>query len=153
MEGQDLKTEAAAAPAAKYKIGKEPAEADFARLCDTWDIDTDTEEMDGDDRDSFAKLKRQIVRKIRTGQLTVDAEGETATLELEWSKKVQTNKITFQTPEGDAYATFDIYKDRQNVAKMHSLMGSMTGQGPDFFVKLNARDLKVCQNLVNLFLG
>ena len=57
------------------KVDAQTASAEFDRLADGWDLDTDVESMDEDDHKGFDEAKRRITRGIRNGVVTVSEVG------------------------------------------------------------------------------
>lgn len=133
------------------KIERAAAEQEFERFANIWDIDSDMGHMDGEDKESFNQQKSRIVRAIRGGHVAIDESGSLCyTLK---HPKGDTPEITFNVPTGDAYVSMDGYKDRQGIHKLNAFLGSMTGQPPKFFARMDARDIKFCQAVVILFLA
>jgi len=135
----------------EVRIKKEVAVLDFDRFAEVWDVDTDTESMDLEDRAGYEKQKGLLVKQIMATNMTVDAEGM-PTYKLRYPKGSLT-EVRFRIPSGQAYMTMDNYKERQGMHKFMSFMGSMTGQNAKTFSNLDARDVKVCMGVVTLFLG
>ncbi len=133
------------------KITREVAEVEFARFVEAWDIDANTDNMSGDDKESFNQQKGRIVNQIIAGHATIDEAGD-----IRYRLKYAEGSVTelhFRVPKGDAYMSMDKYKDRQNIHKMNSFLGGMTKQSPQFFSNMDARDVKFCQGVFVLFLG
>jgi len=137
------------------KIGTEVALAEFFRICENWDLDYDVTEMKDGDAEGFENLQRKLVKAIRTGHLTVDDEG-TPTFRMKYAAEAgfeELEALTFKIPAASAVATWDRFKDGQNVAKLNSYLGNMTKQPPAVFIKMDSRDWMVCQALAQIFLG
>ncbi|MCK5606552.1 hypothetical protein KAR91_31910 [Candidatus Pacearchaeota archaeon] len=142
METEDTSTE---------KISRDMAEEEFARFTRAWDIDVNTDNMSGEDKESFDQQKGRIVNQIVAGHATVD-EGGDIHYTLKYPKG-DTAKLHFRVPSGNAYTSMDSFKDRQNIGKINAFMGSMTKQAPKFFSNMDARDVKFCQGVAVLFLA
>ena len=133
------------------KIALEVAEAEFDRFAEAWDIDADTAAMDDKDREAFEQHKRKMVRKIISGLLVINDDGNPVyTLIVPLG---ETANVTFNIPNGAAYVAMDKYKDRETVRKMNAFMGSATKLPPASFSNMNGRDVKVCQAIFALFMG
>ena len=133
-------------------IAPEVATREFERFAKAWGLDIDVSTMEEEDRQSFQGLERRITRAIVDGRFVV-SDGEEVTYTLIDSKVDGVESLTFKIPTGGAVLAWDKFKDRQNIHKLNAYMGSMTGQNPTVFVKMDGRDLKVAQAVAQLFLG
>ena len=133
------------------KVDKEVAELEFARFAEVWDIDDDTGAMSQEDKESFNQQKGRILREIMRGNATVEDDGN-ITYRLQHPKG-DTTSVTFKIPKGSAYISMDQHKERQNMHKLCSFMGEMTGQAPRLFSQMDGRDMKFCMGVAALFLG
>ncbi len=129
------------------------AEAEFQRFADHWGLYTAVEDMEEEDRASFAPLKLRLIGALRGGCLAIDEVGAALTYTLMFPDDAGVESITMKPPKGNAIAGFDKHKDREGVKKMNSFMGSMTGKNPVVFSNMDYRDLKVFQAVAQLFLG
>lgn len=137
------------------KIGQEMALAEFYRICEFWDIDYDTNAMKDEDAAGFETLQAKLIKRLRSGHLTVADDG-TPTYRLKFAEAAgfeALESLTFKIPNGSAMASWDRFKEGQNVAKLNSYMGNMTGQSPAVFIKMDQRDWSVCQALATIFLA
>ena len=137
--------------ATREKMPLEVAEAEFARFAQIWDIDVNTDNMSGEDKESFNQQRGRIVNQIMAGHATVDEAGD-----IRYKLKYPEGSVTelhFRVPKGDAYMAMDKFKDRQNIHKTNAFLGAMTKQPPQLFSNMDARDVKFCQGVVVLFLG
>ena len=134
----------------EQKVGREVAEAEFERFVDTMDLDVDETRMDGEDRTSYRDLKERILRAIEHGHLVVDEKGQPVYTPRAGT---QAQPIIFHEPTGASFMAMDSKKKDQNVAKMYAVMADMTHLDAKVFASMAARDLKICQALVTLFLG
>lgn len=135
------------------KMGQDVADAEFDRFAAAWDLDTDVATMNEEDRDGFESLKRRLTRAVIAGRLVVGDDGNDLNYALGFSSFESLTTIRFQPPGGEAVLVWDKYKDRQNIHKLNAFLGSMTGENPAVFTKMDGRDLKVCQSVAQLFLG
>jgi hypothetical protein len=131
---------------------KESAGFEFDRFADLWDLDSDMEEMTEEDQTGFADHRRRLIRGITRGTLTIDGGG-TVRVELKHSNIEGLSHLVLNVPKGDASLSWDRYKKEQNVHKLNAFLGSMSGQPPAMFSKLDGRDLKTVQAVALLFLG
>lgn len=143
---------------ARYVVDKETAQVEFDRWADSWDIDTDTDEMTEDDAMAFGVAAGSLVRAIRRGILTIDEDG-TPTYTPRYANTEgsgasgDAEALEFKVPKGDAALAFDRHKDSQNVHKLNSYMARMIGKEAKFFARMDERDSKVCRAIALLFLG
>ena len=133
----------------KSVVDNETAELEFERFCEAMDLDTDPSVMDEEDRKSFEQVKRRFVRAVVSGKLEVSEKGEPV-LKPETGN---VDEIIFYEPDGAAYMELDRAKKGQNVRGMHYIMSAITKQPEKEFARLKNRDYKICQAVVNLFLG
>ncbi len=137
------------------KINEEMALVEFNRWCEAWDIDCDTDGMKEKELENFEDLSRKLGRMIRLGRLTVGDDGD-PTYHLKYAGEAgfeTLEALTFRIPDGSAMATWDKFKPNQSVGKLNSYLGNMTKQSPQVFIKMDNRDLLVCQAVVTLFLA
>ncbi len=133
-------------------VEKSVAEAEFQRFAESWDVDTDLLEMNEDDQQGFAKVKRTILRVIMSGQLTIGDTGDPK-YTLRYPNMTSLVELDFHVPIGGALLEFDKFKDRENIRKIMSYMGNFTGKPDGVFAKMDGRDLKICQAVALLFLA
>jgi hypothetical protein len=137
--------------AAENKVDQKTAEQDFSRFVDIWEIDSDVESMNEDDRKSFEEQKRKIVKAIVIGRASVDQDGNIA-----YSLKDPVNgldSVTLKMPRGEGYMEMDRYKEQASVHKFMAVMGSMTGKPVKVFSNMSGIDLKFCMAVSALFLA
>jgi hypothetical protein len=135
----------------KSAVAREVAEAEFERFTQYWDIHTDSEAMTVESREDFDIKRANIIRLIRSGDVTIDEKGK-LTYRLIFSE-IAVPELCFAVPTGAAYVSFDRYKDRQNMAKTFEMLGAMTGQPPKTFSNLDGRDVKFCMGMLALFMA
>lgn len=134
------------------KLDLETATLEFERFCEDWDIDTDIDEFDEDERTDFNKLKRQIIRKIKDGNLIYN-DDETFTYTLVKPPEGLEEPLTIKRTKGDSWMNMDSYKEKQQVHRGMSKVAAMVGKPLSFFSKLDDIDVKVLQAIQNLFLA
>lgn len=135
----------------KVKVATEAADGEFKRFARIWEIDVNIDGMSGEDKDSFNQQRNRVVNQIIAGNAQVDGEGN-----INYTLKYppgELKELYFRVPMGDAYLAMDNYKERQGIHKTNAFLGSMTKQPPKVFSNMDARDLKFCQGVMNLFLG
>lgn len=131
------------------EVAKEVAEAEFERFTAAMDLDVDTTRMDADDRKGYDEARHVIVRAIERGQIYVDDKGQPVfTPTAEGAKP-----ITFFEPTGASYMATDGHKKTAEVAKLCAMLGEVTRTNAKTFAGMPARDFKICQKLIVLFLG
>ncbi len=133
-------------------LSPEVAAQEFDRFVELWDIDGEVESMDEDSRDGFEDHKRRLCRGLRRGTITLDEEGS-VTIQLRWPTLESITEVVCKPPGGGAMLAWDKYKDRQQVHKLNAFLGSMTGQSPAIFARMDGRDLKSVQAIALLFLA
>jgi len=132
-----------------FTVGKDVAESEFNRFGEAMDLDFDTTRMDEEDQKTFAKQKGLFIRAVRLGRLIVDKDGQPV-----YAPQVgDVKSIVFYEPDGACLMAIDEAKKNHDVAKSFKIMRSVTRQPDVVFSKMKNRDLKVCQAVINLFLG
>lgn len=135
------------------RVDSETARNEFDRFAETWRLDSDTESMGEESRDSFEDLRRKLTRSIRSGHLTVDETGEVLTYTLGFPKTDGITELNIRVPMGAALIAWDKFKERQAIHRLNSYMASMCRTNPAVFSKMDQRDLKIVQAVAQLFLG
>tara|TARA_R100000541_G_scaffold18689_2_gene28558 strand:+ start:8611 stop:9021 length:411 start_codon:yes stop_codon:yes gene_type:complete len=131
------------------QLDKESAEAEFNSMCEFFDIDTDTSDLDGDELETFERLKGKVVKALRKGTLTLGDGGQPT-----YTTKAGT-AMTFRLPNGAILLTEvkGVGKnDGTGMRRMFSIIGELTG-GVTSPAKLSLRDTGVLTSIVNLFLA
>lgn len=137
----------------EYKIDKETAERDFERFCEDWDIDTDVDDLDSEDKEDFKRLKKKIIKKIRQGNLVYnDDETFSYTLIKPIPNTPDGNILTISRTKGQALLAMDNYKDRQTIHKSNVILAAMIKMPVAFISKMDGIDLKILQSIQTLFL-
>lgn len=134
---------------AEPKVALDVAEAEFEKLCLLRRIDTDPTDWNSEEVDSFAKIKRSVVKAIMAGTLVVAENGN-----VSYTPPVPDAKtLTFRRATGASFMSSDGVAKGKDVAKMCAIITEMTGCGPGDPSKLEAPDFNFCTKLVNLFLA
>lgn len=125
------------------KVSKEVAEQEFERFIEL--ADGDLEDMNAEEKDSFADHKRRITRAIRNGWLVIDEDG----LPRMTPRYGNTNELVFRRMTG---ATL-VSGAKNEVTKMFDMMAQLTETDRSRFQKMDYRDLSVCMAIANIFLA
>jgi hypothetical protein len=128
----------------KTTIVPEMADIEFERLCGFFDVDTNTEGLAMDEKESMTDLSKKITRAIVCGGLTVGDDGAPT-----YVTKAGT-ALTFKAPTG---ATLLVKTaDDDPIRKMLAIAMDLTG-GKTSPAKLSIRDTGVLSAIVNLFMS
>ena len=134
---------------AEYKVDLEMAEDEFNAWAEDWEIDTETEDMDDEDKTDFTTQKLKLIRAMRYGRLEYNREDET----LKYTGKIKEGEVKIKRPSGAAMMAMDKYKDREGVHKTYAILAAMTGKSANYFSSLDGIDLKPYLAVVTLFLA
>jgi hypothetical protein len=130
-------------------IAKEVADSEFERFAESMDLNLEQSGWDAEDKKSFETVKATFVRAVMRGNLIVNDKGEPVfTPQLE-----PRTPIVFHEPDGAAIMAMDLAKKGHDAAKTMNVLAAMTKEPPTRFSKMPNRDLKVCQAVMQLFLG
>jgi len=132
------------------KVSRDVAEADFDRWAEEWDIDTDKEHMDAEDRQGFENSRAKFIKSICDGRLSVSEDASKVVQTLKYSQGAD---LEYTVPTGAAFITLDHHKDSQHMTKLHSYMASMTGKALKEFSQMDGRDIKIGYAVAQLFMG
>ena len=137
----------------KYKIDKKSAELEFEKFCSDWDIDTDIDDLDSEDKENFKNLKKRILRKIMSGNLVYIEADETFsyTLIKPIDKAPDSKTIIIYRTKGQANMVMDNYKDSETIHKVYAKLAAMVKMPPAFIAKMDEVDLKILQGIQTLF--
>lgn len=133
----------------KYKVDLETAEAEFNSWAEDWEIDTDVEDMDDEDKTDFNSQKLKLIKAMRFGRLEYDRDNET----FKYTGKFKEGEVKIKMPNGAAMMAMDKYKDREGVHKTYAILAAMTGKSANYFSSLAGIDLKPYLAVVTLFLA
>jgi len=134
------------------KVSVEAATAEFERFVDCMDLDTDEKEMTSEDKVDFASLKRQFIKAVQEGHITVSDEGE-PTVVFKRPPEDQPSSITFHEPDGAAFLELDKGKKNADASKQYMMMATICKVDHSLFHKLKNRDLRICKAVFSLFLA
>ena len=135
----------------RIAIDREVAEAEFDRFVEAMDLDLDPSTMDKEDGADFTRLRDSMVRAIEKGAVLIhETTGEPIFLP---TKDLGHDTITFYEPTGASLMATDGKGKHADVRKMFAMMSDMTRTSPGTFASMPSRDLKICQNIVTLFLA
>ena len=133
----------------KFIVDLATAEGEFEQWAEDWEIDTDTADMNDEEKTDFQGQKIKIIRAMRHGRMCYDKESQA----LKYSGKIETEEVTIKRPKGAALMAMDKYKDREGVHKTYAVMAAMTGKDANYFARLDGIDLKPHLAVVTLFLA
>jgi hypothetical protein len=138
-------------PVREIFVAIEVAEKEFDDLCAMWDLDTDTDGFDEDEKKTYEAYRKKIVRLISEGRATIDHDKESITYTL---KKPfgSLQKITFSLPMGESLAKLDKFKPGEGVKSHNSVIASMINQPASVVGQLNLMDYKIAKVISSLFL-
>jgi len=135
-------------------IVREVAEESFNQFCDDWEIDSDPEGMNQDDKDGFRGEKAKIVNAIMKGRLVYNSSDNTFTYTVsEKSEKSKGKSITLKRPSGRTLRQADRAKEGKNVEKSYNVLASMMGDDISLIDGLDMIDLKPLLSISSLFLA
>ncbi len=129
----------------------EVLESEFERFLDAMGI-AGEDFLKGDTLDEFLSIKESILHPMSNGRLTINQSGEPCLVVRAGTEDEET--LTFA--ETDGASLMSRKKGNKNVDEVtiaYGLAASMTGKNISFFANLQMRDVKVCLNLVKLFLA
>lgn len=125
-------------------ICKEQFDLEFEAFCDAMDIDitcnTDEERTD------LEQIKYRLHRAADKGKLRFDDEHRPIVTTVDGVE------LVFNESDGANVKGTDSKKEGELVAKTFVLMAGMTKTHPSTFAKMKYRDLKICQDLLRLFM-
>lgn len=132
-------------------ISKDVAEAEFERFLEAMDLveRINSSRLDEEDKKKLAEIRDNVVSAIESGRLVIDGEG----CPVYTPKLGDTKAIKFSEPDGAVVMAMDRVKQGHTIAKANAVLGAMTGEGPQRFAKMKQRDLRVCNDLLTLFLA
>lgn len=133
----------------KPKVATKLAEEEFGKFIEAMELDVDPDGMDDEDKASFVSAKRVILKCIESNHLVVNEDGEP----VYTPRKGDKSPITFHEPTGASYMAMDQKKKNHDMTKLYSVLADMTEEPIQRFAKMKARDTKVCQAIIGLFLG
>jgi hypothetical protein len=132
-------------------ISKEVAEAELERFLEAMDLKERTEQsrLDAEDKRQLVEVKENVISAIMSGRLVISEDGTP----VYTPKAGDMKPIKFNEPDGACLMAMDKLKHGHNMAKQNAVLGAMTGEGPQRFANMKQRDLRVCGDLLTLFLA
>ncbi|MDD2778241.1 MAG: hypothetical protein PHS93_07965 [Candidatus Omnitrophica bacterium] len=134
-------------------IPREVAEESFDQFCDDWEIDTDSDGMNQDDKDGFRAEKAKIVNAIMKGRLIYNSNNTFSYTVSNKSEKTKGQVITLKRPNGRTLRQADRAKEGKNVEKSYNVLASMMGDDISLIDGLDMIDLKPLLSISSLFLA
>jgi hypothetical protein len=126
-------------------VDREVAEQEFERFAEAMDLDIDESGFDDDeDRSSFNKNKKRIVRAIVKGHLVINEDGEAVYTPYHQKSKYK-EPITFHERTGATLMEMDRKKKGHDVAKTYAMLTQMCKVPKGTFANLVGEDVKVCE--------
>lgn len=132
-------------------IAKDVAESEFNRMCVARRLDIDESDMDADDAEKFAGIKKDVVKAMMRGELVVNESGDPV-----FTPPVAGSRpLTFHKPTGATFMAMDSKdgKYKGHLTATASAITEMTRSTPGDISKLEAPDFQLCCALTNLFLS
>jgi len=137
-----------------YKIDTETAIIEFEKICESWEIDIDENEMDSNEKIDFSGIKKKIVKAIKLGRLVYNGDGTmTYTISGDLSGALIGRELTIKKPMGDSYTGMDDYKEQASMHKTYAVLSSMISFPVASINKLDGTDLKPLLAISTLFLA
>jgi hypothetical protein len=136
-----------------YKIDRETAEKEFIRYCENNGIEFDESAMNDEEKESFADIKKRIIKSCMGGRVEVEGKSMKYTISAFSEKGFSGETVLIQRPTGNAFSAMDSFKDRENVHKLHGFMSAMTGKEIKYFSKIDIEDWKFFNAVASLFLS
>lgn len=136
------------------KVDKETAEQDFLRMCESRDVETDTEDWTDEDVKEFDELRSVLVRAIQKGHLSVDEDGS-PTVQFRKPFTVGEKRyecMTFGEPMMSHFAAGDKYMKEQTKRSL-AIQAAMCGTSLAACESMGMADGKLAQKVVQLFLA
>lgn len=134
-------------------VAREVAEESFDKFCDEWEIDTDQDGMNEDDKLGFRAEKAKIVNAIMKGRLVYNSNNTFTYTVSDKTEKYQGKAITLKRPSGRTLRQADRAKEGKNVEKSYNVLASMMGDDITLIDGLDMIDLKPLLSISSLFLA
>ena len=128
-------------------------EDEFNRWAESWEIDTDIEDMTEDDRDDFRAQKNQIIRAMKKDRLKYNNETQCMEYTVSRSNVEIEKDICLKRPVIGTYMQMDKYKEREISHKGISILSEMSGLPIALLSKLDMIDGKPLMAIATLFLA
>ena len=134
------------------KVALEQAKVEFNKFCEAWYIDNEIDTMKDEDKDSFLRCERDILRYVRDGYAVISEDGTQITLNLR-KEVLGKQEVVFSIPQGDAFLNMDKFKERETIHKFNAFIAGSAGLAPIAIAKMNGIDVRFSQRVFSLFLG
>lgn len=126
------------------KMPKEVAAAEFERWAQTFEIDTDTDDMDKDSVGDFNAFKSKFLKRVQSGALKIDDEGV-----IEFTPRGSSGAVRFPEPTG---ALLSARQDKDNdVQALRRVLAQWTGTPAVRFAEMPLADFNFCAGLFSFF--
>ena len=131
-------------------LDRELAEAEFLRMCENCDIETEFAEDEKTEADAFEKEKRAVVKLIQKGSLVITEEGNA---EYTPQRSVSQKPVTFKEPRGSALTAMGgVGKDQEMKRIMLAMVDFSDAHSVKQFIQMSKRDVAACLLLGSIFL-
>jgi hypothetical protein len=134
-------------------IAREVAEESFDQFCDYWEIDTDPEGMNQEDKDGFRSEKSKIVNAIMKGRLVYNSDNTFTYTVSDKTEKIKGQQLTLKRPGGRQLRQADRAKEGKHVEKSYNVLASMMDDDISLIDGLDMIDLKPLLSISSLFLA
>lgn len=126
------------------KMPKEVAVTEFERWAETFEISTDTGDMDKDSKADFEAFKAKFVKRTQSGALKVDDDGV-----IEFTPRGADSAVRFPEPTG---ALLSARQDKDNdVQALRRVLAQWTGTPSARFAEMPLADFNFCAGLFSFF--
>lgn len=126
-------------------VVEEVALVEFERWAGIFEIDLSEDGLTDEDIESIAAFRRKFVRRIMSGQLTVDDEGT-----LEYSPRgSKDDPLRFEEPIGTILSARK--KGDSDAMAARRTLGQWAGVPPKQFSDMKMRDVNFCAELLGFF--
>jgi hypothetical protein len=126
------------------------AEREFRAWCEDNDIDCAEEDMDGETRSDFTRIKKRFCSCLREKRLVTD--GVKLVYKVSALSTAAGEEIVIRRPTGKDLMAMDGYKETQQMQKMQSFIASICGREKSFIARLDGKDYRFLQDIAALFL-
>lgn len=131
------------------KIGREVAEAEFARFVEAMGLKAkvNPEGLDAKDAESLADTINLLLRTIESGHLVIDEKGQAV-----FTPQVSGGEpIVFPEPRGADIMAMDQAKEGRKIEAQNKVLASITKQNPQRYSQMLLRDYDVISALCGIF--
>jgi hypothetical protein len=136
------------------KAGEEISleEQEFLNYCKANDLETNTDDMSDDDKETFLKARQRFIKAEKSRRLTVDG----TTLEYTVSKFSKTHagdKLAIVRPNGKVVLAAGKGAGKDSAMASSAMMGALCGKETSYVNQLDIADRNFLQDILLLFLG